>query len=521
LLLKDNRLGTKRTLAILAVFSLIYFLDATLLASEKYFWFDELCTVHVDRLSTFGQAQQAIEHGVDWNPPLFHLLTRLAGGPFGYGLISTRLPEMVGFWVLCICLFLIVERRFGTASGVVAMLLPLLTSAKFYAYEARPSGLVLGFAGLAALAWQRIPLTRYRRWCVAVFGISLVAAFLSHGYALTLGFPFCVAELYRSYRRGRLDWTLWCSMALAVLVSVPFLLPLVRNLRQGVGSSREFFFPPNWNSVSQFYQYLLSPAILLILAFFILFVLVRIYLPDAIPVAEQASIDLSSDVVLALGFLAIPAVTLILAVVSKGPFISRYMISAVIGVALIAGIGAGSLGRKPWLPISIAFVVACSFLIDTVRILKHRREGIGEILIEPSSMLRLETTPRNPLALNQIILSARESNLPIVILSPWEFSYLFEYSPNDIKQRLRYLTRNGTDLGTNLIQAARDWSGVNYDIAYEHDFLRSNSHFLVYGSPENTSAFLVNRKHATVQSVKAGEGPYSEEHVLAEVVLDQ
>src|SRR5580693_7379590 len=125
----------RTSVVILACFSVMYFVDICLRASGKYFWFDELLTVFICRLPGLHAVYQATLAGVDYNPPLLHILTRLAQAPFGEGLIATRMPSILGVWLLCICLFAVVAKMSGAAAGSVAMLLPLLSSARFYAYE--------------------------------------------------------------------------------------------------------------------------------------------------------------------------------------------------------------------------------------------------------------------------------------------------------------------------------------------------------------------------------------------------
>lgn len=66
-----------------------------------------------------------------------------------HGSLALRLPEMLGVWALCLCLYRFVARRLSSLAGVAAMLFPLVTIAGFYGTEARPYGLILGLAGLA------------------------------------------------------------------------------------------------------------------------------------------------------------------------------------------------------------------------------------------------------------------------------------------------------------------------------------------------------------------------------------
>src|SRR5581483_2879451 len=114
-------------LAVATAFTIYYFADILLRASEKYFWYDELVTVYLCRLPTLGDIHQAVIHATDFNPPLFYLITRAAQSLAGEGLIATRLPEILGFWILCLALFAFVYRRAGLMAGFIAMALPVLT----------------------------------------------------------------------------------------------------------------------------------------------------------------------------------------------------------------------------------------------------------------------------------------------------------------------------------------------------------------------------------------------------------
>src|SRR6185437_1032614 len=79
---------------VFAFVSLVYFADIFLRAGQKYFWFDELYTAYLCRLPNFQSTWTAVIHGVDFNPPLFYLVTRGAERLFGEGLLTTRLPEI-------------------------------------------------------------------------------------------------------------------------------------------------------------------------------------------------------------------------------------------------------------------------------------------------------------------------------------------------------------------------------------------------------------------------------------------
>jgi len=198
----------------IALISAIYFTDVFIRASHKYFWFDELLTTYLCRLPDFKSTWAAVLGGADFNPPLFYLLTRGAQRLFGEGLIATRLPSMVGVWIFGLCLFLFVAKRVGTSSGFIAGIFPFFTLAQYYAYEARPHGMVLGWCGLTLVCWQRSAEGRARNLWLAGFGLCLVGALLSHVYAVYLLFPFVLVEIYNILLRGRPNWRIIAIAAL-------------------------------------------------------------------------------------------------------------------------------------------------------------------------------------------------------------------------------------------------------------------------------------------------------------------
>src|ERR1700722_11125980 len=77
---------------VLAVFSIAFFVLTVYRASRKLFWLDELFTVYLSRLPDVKSVWQAVTHGVDFNPPLFYLITRVSERVLGEGQIATRLP---------------------------------------------------------------------------------------------------------------------------------------------------------------------------------------------------------------------------------------------------------------------------------------------------------------------------------------------------------------------------------------------------------------------------------------------
>jgi hypothetical protein len=201
---KPIRVNRYLPVFLVVFFSITYFIDVGIRASEKYFWYDELLTVYFSRLPNLHAIWNALGSGVDSNPPLFFLLTRASEAAFGEGAIGTRVPEILGFWAFCLCIFWFVARRVGPIPGLIAMLLPTLTGAFYYAYEARPHAIVLGCCGIALVCWQHAGDSssvgsRRTAWLTG-FSFALFCAFMLHAYALVLTIPFGLTGLLQGFR---------------------------------------------------------------------------------------------------------------------------------------------------------------------------------------------------------------------------------------------------------------------------------------------------------------------------------
>jgi hypothetical protein len=393
------------------------------------------------------------------------------------------------------------------------MLFPLVTNAKYYAYEARPHGLVFGFAALAALTWQRAHDSRRRILWLVAFCASLTAAELTHAYAVILCIPLGLAELYRVVRTHRLDWGVFCCIGISGLIAAPFLIIVVRAYRQVVDPAGIHFAAPTFDTMLRFFQYVLEPAMLVIVVCLALFTLSHVFHRETGSILSgENSILVSCDLALALSFLALPVFAAMLALVTKGPFLDRYFISTVIGVALLVSFGAAALDGSRWLPLSIAAVLAFSAVIDPLRVWKHRRAGIGEVLIQPNSLYRLNTTPGNPMAAYDALRAAERSALPIVVTSPLEYAYLFEYAP---QMRTRFWYVSPGDLLGRVLRLEREWCGQNYNLDYPGHFFTANHRLLLYGRPVDVLAFLNTYRELQVRSVLSRtEASYDEQFLV-------
>ena len=161
-----------------------------------------------------------------------------------------RLPELLGFLLMSVCVFLFVERRSSPLYALVAVIFPIATIAYGYAYEARAYGLVLGFSAAALLCWQvAAEAGPHRRLAALGTAVSLAAAVASHYYAVLILLPLLVGEATRSTVRKRIDWLVLGSFCGALVPLLAF-SPLIAEAKD---YSTSFWAQPTWHSAIRFY----------------------------------------------------------------------------------------------------------------------------------------------------------------------------------------------------------------------------------------------------------------------------
>lgn len=468
----------------IAAISVIYFVDVILRATSKHFWFDELATIFICRLPNMAAVWAAlIDHGADFNPPLFYFLTRASQSVFGEGLIGSRIPEMLGVWIFCLCLFQFVSSRSGSLAGFIAGIFPLLTEAKYYAYEARPHGIVLGFCGIAVVCWQ-LDVKGSRRWLsLTGFGLSLAAAFLTHFYAILLLFPFGVAEIYRFVKSRRLDWSVWITMAGAASFAAFFYIPLLRAFRLTV------ITPPavgSFLTVQRFYVSTFGSAMLILLIALALFAfsILRPSIPNR-PLSGSDGLLPGNEVAIAVGFMFLPVVGAFVVRLAHGIFFDRYFLSALVGFSIVIGSAAGARHLRPWISATLATAMFLLYVKECVDLTNHRMKHVDERLVEPSSGMELNTTPGKPLAGYALLLTADKS-LDVAALSIFDFMYLYYYSP-DLVNRLHYCGWRTDALPLKIVRNLGDGARLNLQAGLVKDFISSHRRFLLYGDRGNLS----------------------------------
>jgi hypothetical protein len=457
----------KRKVWFLASFSILYLAVTGLVASQKPLWNDELYTLYVARLHSMTDVWDALSTGAEQLPPFFYVLTRASLALFGTNELSLRLPEVIGFWVMGLCLFRFVSKHTSGPYGSLAMLFPLVTGAYYYATEARPYGLVLGFSGLALLCWQAATESDRRLLCLVGLAASVAAAISCHYHAVFVFVALAFAEAVRSRALRHLDLLLWAALSLGVAPLLGF-LPLIR---RAMGYSGTFWVKSRWMSAPEFYYSLLAPAALPLMALLVLSAAYPTTTNSRRRGVTHAPGPQPHEMAAAFGFMAIPIVAVTLSMLTTGAFTDRYALPAVIGCSVVVAFAAHNAlyDRPAAVAIVSLFLCGCFLSLGVKSFTKA--EEIRESNAQAIQFLRSKAT----------------GDLPIAVSDQHAFMSLTHYAPRDIGSRVVYLADVGKalyHLGHNSVEKGtlallKPWFHLPIE---EYDpFLASGHSFFVYG----------------------------------------
>ena len=177
---------------------------------------DEMFVLQTDGVRSLAEvARIQLHYPISLDPMVFHSLAHLATRAFGVTPFALRLPSLLGYLLMQVCLFAFVRRAVlgaggegsrASAAGLLAALFPALTATLFYAAEARPYGLLVGLYSLALVAWQAATRDeRTRRWSLPLLVLAIALALNAHYFAILLLPVLYLAEAVRTLERRRLD----------------------------------------------------------------------------------------------------------------------------------------------------------------------------------------------------------------------------------------------------------------------------------------------------------------------------
>jgi hypothetical protein len=322
-----DRVGTPFAVFLLLIFSAW----AWVASREARLSFDELLEISVATAPTVHQIVPFLAAGIDYNPPLSHVLTRLSIATFPNSEVAARLPAFLGFVVLLVFLYGFVTRWLSPSYGIFAMLLIMSSPVRMFAVFGRPYGLVLGFAGAALFAYQRAITHKPR--AIALMTLSLCSAALaaSHYYGILATSGILFAELLRAKTLKRPDWKpLTCTIVPAALVFA-LLLDTIRHQRS---QFTNYFARGNLLSFDHGYDaFDIDPMIYCVGLLLVIATLWRLRTLN--PSGVKLSLDaFSPEVCAGFGLLLLPILGAFLTQFVTHAYISRYFLPAVMGLAI-------------------------------------------------------------------------------------------------------------------------------------------------------------------------------------------
>lgn len=466
-----HRMAESRAVA-WGVFTVLYAIPTVYLARLKLFWDDEFFTLYLSRTPSWHDLLRALATGADQHPPSFYYLTHLVTTLFGSSHVTVRLPAILGFWLLCICLYEIVRDLATPEWAVVAMFFPLTTEFYYYASEARGYGLVCGFSALALLSWLRSTAEEKRMIYLPLLAVALAAAVASHYYAVLVVIALALGELVRTRYTKKIDWPNWIAFTGACVPILAFL----GTIRSARGYSSHFWAVPVWSNALAFYPKefgLGAFAVVGTLAVASSFRMIRDKQIDELTASWRKPSWAPWQAVAICTLAALPIPTMMLAKFVTHGFAPRYCIFALIGVTVLLFYFLSRFAlRRSTATIGI---VAC-VLIFMVQVRQYNsnyqdtREWLDEDVIALSSL------PDAPIAAMEVSVAHRLS-----YYAPRRLASRVVYVA-DPEASVSYLGQDTVDRG---LLDLRPWFPI--DIVRADSFLAENRQFYVYGQSNQWS----------------------------------
>ena len=314
-------------------------------------------------LSAVDDVWSALARGTDLNPPLYYLAVRCADHLLGQTPLALRLPAALGYLLMSVCLYRFVARWYPAPYAWLAMLLPLITQASWYACEGRPYGLLLGFSALALICWQDATAGVCRPLALAGLVLSLAAAVSTHYYAILIIVPLAAGEGVRTWTNKRVDIAIWAAFLLGLLPLLAF-MPLMAACRSYAPT---FWSKPSWREALRSYSVLFPESAPMLMALLFLTMVANPKgwpaFAEESPAGNRAVFPLH-DLVAATAFAAMPVFAVALAIVGKLGYTPRYAITTVVGVSVLVTVAAHRLARgrtAPAIALAIAIIAWYSY----------------------------------------------------------------------------------------------------------------------------------------------------------------
>jgi hypothetical protein len=417
-----------------AVLVVVLFLSALVQAAHKPFWYDEIFTYLSAALPGWSGVWNFYASGADTPSPLpallVHATLRFASNPE----ITTRIPFMLAFIFMCLCMFVFMRRRYPAAYALAALLAPIALPAFFYySSEIRAYALVLAGAGLALVCWQSLASHDARgaaaNWNIFGLWFGLAFAICAHSFAVFLFVPFALAQLTADLEARKPNLRVW----LALLLFPAGILPVLRGLLAASHAYRSTFFArPRLQLLPTVFADMFSPVeISGTMLLFAILVLTMCW-PRASSTNAASRTGLTGpEIVFVISLAAMPLYVLPASMLF-GVFRVPYVVPAFIGIVLCILSAVAELARRDDAP-GVALILAL-LLLGTGKNSpwSHWRSlaRLGHVHVMDGQTFNQQSWVRLVAA----------SSLPVAISDQKLYAQACFYWPDSMKRRLWYPT---------------------------------------------------------------------------------
>jgi 4-amino-4-deoxy-L-arabinose transferase-like glycosyltransferase len=397
----------------------------------KPLWFDELFSTFISRLPHPAEFWSFAKAVPDGQPPFYYYVVSASMHLLHNEPLGLRMPSIIGYVVFCASLYIFVSRMTSRIYGLAALMLPNITGCWYYLTEGRPYGLVLGFTGLAAVAWQSVTINRSRKFALMGLALSLSGAFAFHYFSVLLLAPFAVAEAARSISRRKLDLPVWLALAVPCLLLI-VLVPVARQTRANSGVPTYWFATPAWyRSLDEFGNQFFGQTIVPLVVIACIYIAWQHFatVQDGRIEREEAlrTTRLAAEIPLVLALAGLPVLGIAVGKFATHYFYPRYVIEAMFGMAvlILLVLWRAFSGRKD-----------AGLIVLVVFCVVFGRTALGDFRQAESDRV----VPIRQMMQSRIPAIARNDQLPIAVTDGFTFMELSYYGDSALLNRMCYLS---------------------------------------------------------------------------------
>ncbi len=372
--------------ALFALISITYFVQAIRLATHSPLWMDEVLALWTARMPDMASLWQALRGGSEFTPPLYDtmlhwLLTAGAESP-----LAIRLPSILAGYAAALAAGALLWRRAGLLPAAVGASAVLASGLLEYAVQARPYVFVVALLGWSIVVWDRLPDDRPAPAVrLALLSLLLGALVALHFYAVLFVGLVGLAEILCRLAEGRRP-RLPVLGAIAVAgASILLWWPIMQAAAAFSGQdvlAPEYYGRPRW---------LMLPILYLVSGGWL--VPVAVLGGFAMLVAKRATL-IQPRLALLGGMLAgAPLLVFLFALLVSHSFSARYAIAMVLGLGLLAGWLLAQAGKPGRLPAMALLILMLLFPVgrDGGEIAKADRLQVLKLVVADRSSLPIVT----------------------------------------------------------------------------------------------------------------------------------